>query len=243
MSYPAFQQAFAEGRGGRWLPTRRIVNLASYAGERDGLNSDDPHVREETIQKQKEHILLAHDLDCRRARVFTGRERREETLEWNKAFEHSVIGFRELGEFAEKYGVTLLVENHPKSMAVSAQQTVNLVEAIGMKNVRILYDPSNLIVYAGEMDVERDFQLQRNYIAHVHVKDQVMLEDGRCVDAVPGRGAIPWKKILSLLKGIDYNGFLTMEYQRGWKSTGWLPDPEIGLKEGLEFLNRCLMNT
>ncbi len=132
------------------------------------------------------------------------------------------------------------MENHHLTITCSAQQTVDLVKAVDRENVRILYDPSNLIVYAHDQDVAGNFKIQREFIAYVHMKDQLVLGDGSYADTVIGRGVVPWPKILQLLQDIHYKGFLAMEYQRGRQSTKRLPDPDIGLKEGLDFLKRTL---
>jgi len=217
-----------------------ISNLACYAGGEAGFTSLHPAVRRETMRQVQEHIRLAKDLDCKQVRVFPGRDTGEGIAEGERGFQLAVEAYQDLSRFAEEFDVTLLVENHPMTITVTAQQTVDLVKAVDRENVRILYDPSNLIVYAGEQDVESNFHIQKDYIAYVHMKDQLLLKDGRYADTVIGRGVIPWGKILRLLYEAGYEGFLAMEYQRGRQSTERLPDPDIGLKEGLAFLKGLL---
>ena len=217
-----------------------ISNLACYAGKEAGFTSLDPGVRRETLHQVQEHIRLARDLNCKRVRVFPGRDAGEGIAKGEQGFQLAVEAYQELGKFAEDFDVTLLVENHPMTITTTAQQTVDLVKAVDRENVRILYDPSNLIVYAGDQDVEGNFQIQRDYIAYVHMKDQLFLENGRYADTVIGRGVIPWRKILKLLHKAGYEGFLAMEYQRGKRSTERLPDPDVGMREGLVFLRNTL---
>ncbi len=173
-------------------------------------------------------------------RVFSGKDRGQGIAGGKRGFAYAVEAYQELSDFARDYGVTLLVENHPFTITCSAQQTVELVKAVDRDNVRILYDPSNLVVFARDQDVEGNFRIQQELIAYVHMKDQLVLEDGSYTDTVIGRGLIPWPQILQLLRGINYDGFLAMEYQRERKSTRFLPDPDIGLKEGLDFLTATL---
>lgn len=213
-----------------------ISNLASYTGGGAGFTAESSMVRKESIEEVKQHILLACDLNCPMVRVFSGRDEGQGVAQGERGFDYSVQAYRELSDFARDAGVALLVENHPSTITCSSRQTTDLVKAVDRENVRILYDPSNLIVYARSEDVEGDFELQKDLIGYVHMKDQLVLEDGSYADTVVGRGVIPWPKILQLLRSIHYDGFLAMEYQRGKRSTERLPDPDVGLKEGLDFL-------
>ena len=217
-----------------------ISNLACYAGGNAGITAEDASVREETIRQVKAHILLARDLDCERLRVFSGLDTGRGIAEGERGFAYAVQAVQAWSAYAEDFGVRLLVENHPSTITCTAQETVDLVQAVDRENVRILYDPSNLIVYAGDHDVAGNFELQKDYIAYVHMKDQVVSERGTYADTVIGRGVIPWTEILRWLREIEYEGFLAMEYQRGRQSTERLPDPEVGMKEGLVFLKDCL---
>lgn len=217
-----------------------ISNLACYAGGELGITAEDPAVRAVTMDEVRRHIVLASDLGSHMVRVFSGKDAGEGVAERGRAFDNAVEAYRLLSDYAGDYGVTLLVENHPFTITCTAQQTADLVRAVDRRNVRILYDPSNLIVYAGDMDVEGNFLVQKELIAYVHMKDQAVLEDGSYSDTVIGRGAVPWSTILKLLGDEGYGGFLAMEYQRGKRSTALLPDPDIGLKEGLDFLKEAL---
>ena len=218
----------------------RVSCLASYVGGNEvHLGSVDTVKREEAIDKQKQHIDLASEIDVNLVRIFCGKDVVEEK-EKEKCFALCVESLKKLAVYAKAAGITLLIENHPETLTVSAADTVKIIEAVDEENVRVLYDPSNLIVYAKDMDVEGNFTCQRNWIKHVHVKDQAIDKQGKYRNIVPGRGCIAWKKILALLNNINYQGYLTMEYQRGAASSKNLPDPEIGLKEGLRFLKELL---
>lgn len=220
-----------------------ISNLACYAGEGAGFTSLDPAVRRETVRQVKEHIRLARDLSCSRVRVFPGRDKAEGIADGKRGFEWAVKAYQELSGYAGDFGVTLLVENHPLTITITVQQTLDLVRAVDRDNVRILYDPANLWVYAGDQDVEESYRLQRERIAYVHMKDAVVLDNGTYAYTIIGRGVIPWRKILAALRAGGYDGFLAWEYTRLKKSTELLPDPDIGMKEGLAFLKHALGQT
>jgi sugar phosphate isomerase/epimerase len=217
-----------------------ISNLACYAGQAAGFTALDPGVRAETFRQVRDHLRLAGDLGCARVRVFPGRDSGPGIAGRDQGAAWALEAYQRLSAVAQEVNVTLLVENHPSTLTVTVRETLDLVKAVDRANVRILYDPSNLVVYAGDPDVEGNLRLQQPHLAYVHVKDQVLLSDGRHTDTVPGRGMIPWAKILRLLRAAGCEGFLALEYQRGKRSSEWLPDPDVGMREGLAFLKASL---
>ncbi|MFH1823848.1 MAG: sugar phosphate isomerase/epimerase family protein [Candidatus Firestonebacteria bacterium] len=206
-----------------------ISNLASYACGGDfHLGSFDEIKRRRAIDEQKRNIDLVFELGAMQIRVFCGKDIKDKE-ERKKCFDLSVNSLKELCSYAKKSNINLLVENHPSTLTVSAKDTVKIIESVNEENTGIVYDPSNLIVYDHSWNIEDDFNIQKKWIKHVHVKDQMKEEEG--YDVVVGTGIVPWCKILSLLKNIDYQGYLALEYYGGC-----LPEPEIGLKESLIFL-------
>jgi len=210
-----------------------VSNLACYVGEKESLDSPSREDRESVIEVLKEYVEFASDLGSPAIRIFCGKEVKNQN--YQDAFNHCVEGFRELGNFARRRRVTLLIENHPDTMTVSAQETVKMIEAINLPNVRIIYDPANLIVYTKDFNVEGAFEIQKSYINHVHVKDFKVSDEGEYIDTVPGEGVIPLERVISLLANVNYEGFICLEYQRG-ADFEKLPPPEVGLKQGITFL-------
>ena len=82
---------------------------------------------------------------------------------------------------------------------------------MGRPNVGILYEPSNLLVYAGRDDHQLGFELQKSFIRHVHIKDQVRKPNGEYEATVAGRGILPWGEIVGWLGRAGYDHFLSFE--------------------------------
>lgn len=191
--------------------------------------------RQAAVAALKRYVDLAADLRCPNIRVLAGHEAPE--AERPVFLPRLVESLRAIGEAASAAGVSLVIENHMDTLAITARQTVEVVEAISHPAVGILYDQPNLMVCKAE-PFEEAFALQERYIRHVHVKDFVLVH-GRKVAAVPGTGLVPWPKILPLLRRAGYGGLLTLEYEMRWFPTE-IPSPEVGFVEGARYLRGLL---
>jgi len=211
------------------------VNIACYAGEgAKGLNATDQAVRELAERNIEAHLHLASNLGFACVRTFPGGGPGSAGVvaDAQQAFDLSVGGLQRLAKLADDLGVTMLIENHPASIACSAGETVKVVEAADRPNIRILYEPSNLLVFAGEEDHQRGFELQKRWICHTHIKDKTQNSNGGYATTVPGRGILPWMDILGWLGDMDYPFFLSFE-------AAWTDDitrREEELKEGIAFM-------
>ena len=158
---------------------------------------------------------------------------------------------RELGDAAAEKGVTLVIENHFNTMAVSAKESAALIKEIDHPAVRILYDQANLTFTENE-GYEEALPLQQQYVAYMHVKDLVFKEgvafsssnvarpdesERNVYTRIVGEGVIPWPEILRAVKARGYDGWLSLEYERRWHPDD-IPDASIGMKQSLEYLRR-----
>lgn len=195
----------------------------------------DAHLRQTAVASMKRYVELAHDLRCPNIRILAGHEVSE--AERPMFLPRLAESLRSIGDTARQAGVTLVIENHMDTMAITATQTVEVVQAVNHPAVAILYDQPNLMTSNAE-PFQTAFALQKQYIKHVHVKDQVLVR-GRKLAAVLGTGAVPWPQILPLLHAMGYQEFLTLEYEMRWFPTG-IPSPEVGFVEGAKYLRGLL---
>jgi sugar phosphate isomerase/epimerase len=156
--------------------------------------------------------------------------------EWSGALDRLTSSLRQLAAVAGEYGVMLVVENHMDTMATSAVKTVSICEATACDNVRILFDPANLATLEAE-DFLQGFRLQRDWIAHVHVKDAIV-DRGSRRSVVPGEGRDPWPTLFSEIQASGYHGDFAIEYERRWLPD--LPAAEDALPQAKLFIERYL---
>ncbi len=130
--------------------------------------------------------------------VMTGSRRTEE--EWERAVE----GLRSVARRAEELGVTLCVEplNRFETYFLNTLQDASrLVREIEAPNVRIHFDTFHANIEekqpaAAVRSVAKD-------LGHVHIS-----ENDR---GIPGTGHVDWCGIMSVLREVGYNGWLTIE--------------------------------
>lgn len=131
---------------------------------------------------------------------------------------------------AHDYDVTILVENEfdPKGQEPTrtAEQTCLLLELINDPALRLTFDPCNFLI-AGEEPFPHAYELLKNFIAYVHVKDATRFNEmrhgkteqhklfishiGRFVCVPVGEGAVNFSGLLNALQRDGYDGFLTLE--------------------------------
>ena len=104
---------------------------------------------------------------------------------------------------AEHYGVTMAIEPVWNHIVYNADRALEVIRGIGSRNLRIIFDPVNLLgmenvderqrVIADAMDKLCD------HIAMVHIKD-FRREDGKLVSIAAGTGEMDYTDILRFIK-------------------------------------------
>jgi sugar phosphate isomerase/epimerase len=175
------------------------------------------------------NIDLAVDVGARYVRVYGG-EAQSDPGGW-----HRLIGsLQNLAQYAAGCKITLLLENHPGTMTVTGQATASAVREVDSANLRVLYDPANVLAHSDE-PVEKTFDLQHDLIAYVHVKDFHLRTGAKAAACLVGQGDVPWPQILRWLAEASFAGWFSLEYERKW-APDLLPDAEQGLPACREFL-------
>lgn len=217
------------------------------------LNSLDEATYRAQLDLLKRAVEVAAELGAPGLRVYGGKEVPE--ADWQPHFDRLVAGLRIGGETARQAGVKLAVENHQTTMTVSAKATMEVVRAVNLPNVGVLYDQANLSHMHRE-DFAESLELQRGHIVHAHVKDFVkkpgrdrsagggvafMPAEGRSIiTAVLGEGIMPWRQIIPALRATGYDGWLSLELEKRWYPDE-LPSEEEAFRRSAAFLKTLLV--
>ncbi len=106
-------------------------------------------------------------------------------------------------ECAEHYGVSVAIEPVWNHIVYDADRALQVIRAIGSRNLRIILDPVNLL-HPGNAD-SRDYVIKDafdklcDHIAMVHIKDFVRTESG-LTSVAAGCGEMDYSGILGCLK-------------------------------------------
>jgi sugar phosphate isomerase/epimerase len=222
---------YTEARAVRQAARERGLCLGSLVAYPKGTNARPEGERAAAVAELKCIIELAEILDCPQVRVFAGEE--VPAAAWLEALPALVASLQELADFAHPRGITLNIENHMETMALSAEQTLRIVTDVARPNVGIVYDQANL-TFLGAEACASALAVQEVALNHVHVKD-IIIASGQRKPALPGAGIIAWPDIIAALDKLEYRGFYALEYEKRWFPAD-LPAPEIGLRLWRDYL-------
>ncbi len=106
-------------------------------------------------------------------------------------------------EAAEKWGVTIAVEPVWNHIVYNPDRVLQVIKGIGSRNLRVIFDPVNLLCMENADDREAVFadamDKLGDHIAMVHIKDFVR-RDGKLVSVAAGTGEMDYTSILRFLK-------------------------------------------
>lgn len=197
----------------------KVVGLGASAR----LHFADAKLRNENLDEARRFIDLAQQLKCPYVRVFPNNlpkdQDREETIKL------IISGLKELGEYARKKKVTVLLESHGE--VVGKDLLLRIMQESEHPNVGLIWDIFNMWSVTKEAPVDV-YNTLGKYIQHVHVKDAVREGDKwRYVQV--GQGQAPLKEALSSLVKGGYKGYYAFEWEKKWHPT--IPEPEVVIPE------------
>lgn len=166
----------------------------------------DPAERAEMVEAVRETIAATAPLGKPPLIVASGFK--VEGMSEDEHFANAVAALKEATALAEAAGVTLLLEPLNTRLfsamyLVSTTLGLDLVEAVGSPNLRLLYDVWHSAVM-GE-DIAEVLKGRIHLVAHVQVAD---MDDRN----EPGTGAVDWSHIMGTLETLGYQGSIGMEY-------------------------------
>lgn len=148
-------------------------------------------------------------------------------------FDRTIRNLRRIMPVAEENRVHLALENH-FGITASGEDVVRIIEGVASPWLGANYDPANFVP-AGVDPREAGRQLAP-YIRHCHLKDAVYVGSTHYSGYAyleAGAGIVDYPRVIELLRDIDYQGFLSLEYES-------IFDPVRGTREGLANLRRLM---
>jgi sugar phosphate isomerase/epimerase len=129
--------------------------------------------------------------------------RMDENTHTEAALNTFIYGLAPVVECAEHYGVTVAIEPVWKHIVYNPDRAVQVINAIGSQNLRIIFDPVNLL-YPGNIDhkeqvIDEAIDKLGERIAVVHLKDFVPHGDN-LKSIAAGTGEMDYTSILRFMK-------------------------------------------
>lgn len=197
----------------------KICNL----GASTALHYVDPVKREKNMAEARQFIDLAQQLACPYVRVFPNDlpkdQDREQTMDLISE------GLLELGHYAQKANVTVLLESHGE--VIRKDVLLRILKQADHPNVGMIWDIFNMWSITKEPPREV-YQALKKYIRHTHIKDGKMV-DGKPQYTFLGKGEAPLREAIDVLKADNYSGYYSFEWEKMWHPD--LPEPELAFAD------------
>jgi len=227
-----------------------LVGLAGYSDFTAGI--DKPGIPHTEIQAAYigQVAELAADLGTNLLRIFTGYER--PGIPYERQYAAVVEGLQLAAREAQKYGVTLAVQNH-HDIALHHEAMNWLMKEVNMPNVKVGWDAwaPNLQGLSKE-EIKASIYKLKPYIALTIAADYVEMpryrydnhltnyfQEGTVMRATQmGKGIIDYDTFFSTLKEIGYQGYLVYEMCEVLEGGGSIQNLDFTAKEFLRYVER-----
>ncbi len=119
-----------------------------------------------------------------------------------------------------------IIETHFGTIAPSASLAYRLVEHFEPSRIGVNYDPANLII-EGREAWQMGLELLGPYLDFVHAKNIAWVRENgqwRWVFASMAEGQVSWGEIVSALRAVKYDGYISFEnfFEVPMKTTGFV---------------------
>jgi sugar phosphate isomerase/epimerase len=219
----------------------RVCGLASSVR----FDSPESAEREAQFRKGVGYLHLAAELGAAFVRVFGDVLPSPESGERDSAIATIAEGLDRLGEAATSIGVDVLIETHGDFMHSDLLRQV--LDRVTSPRVGVVWDTHHPWRFHGE-PVAETFARLAPWIRHTHWKDSVPMIERRLTEAeiaaeeqarrlmaghhaanyvLFGEGEFPTHECLELLRGAEYDGWLSYEWEKAWHPE--IAPPEVAL--------------
>ena len=227
-----------------------LVGLAGYSDFTAGM--DKPGIPHTEIQAAYIGQLaeLASDLGTKMIRIFTGYER--PGIPYDRQYAMVVEGITLAGKEAQKYGVTLVVQNH-HDIAIHHDAMYWLLKEINLPNVMAGWDAwSPTLEGLSKEEIRNSVLKMKPFLANTILADYVPLPRYQYEHALTnyrsekpvmrataiGEGIIDYELFIGALKEIGYQGYLVYEMCEVLEGGGSIENLDATARKFLEYVRR-----
>ncbi len=196
---------------------RVSAQCAGYQGEsyadmeavRRTVGLVNPATRERRVEETQRFADFAAEMEVRILTSHIGVIPEDRTQGTYKSL---VETMGSIADYCASNGVTFAMETGQET----AELMVEFMKDVDNPNLRINFDPANMILY-NSGDPIKALETLKPYVVHVHVKDGLPpKEDGKLGTEVPlGEGKVGIEAYVAKLKEIGYQGPLIIEREGG----------------------------
>lgn len=195
-----------------------------------GVRLNETFQIESHLADARKYIDLAQQMQVPYVRVIGDSGPEATPIPFDQVADH----LRQVAEYASDKPVTILIENN--GALAKSETLLELLEKVNAPNVAVLWDINHPVRNYGET-AEHTFKMLGDKVRFVHVKDSV-LEDGKLEYRMPGDGDLPIREVVSLLRGANWDGYLSLEWVKRWCLS--LAEPGIVFPRYINYMRKLL---
>jgi deoxyribonuclease-4 len=180
------------------------------------IASPNPGILQESVRQIQETVRLAHDLEVHLLVLIPGRRHILVPQPFDGTWLIAKAAIEQCVEEAERYGVTIGLENAPSLFLERSEQLCSMVQEVGSDNLRVVLDVANTAVGESPTDALDTVQ---DYLVHVHISDRA---DASWAHLTVGQGLLDFDEIFAKLEQIGFKGASIIE-------TTSMSDPDGGV--------------
>lgn len=183
--------------------------------------------REMNIENLIRYCELAKEMNAPIVRSFIGSVPTE--INESEYMNYIPDALYRVGEKIESLGVDVVIETH--DYFSTGKAVSDIIKRTNSKNIKALWDV--WYPYRSGESPKETLEYLKDYLRHMHIKDARRIGDDWQL-VLPGEGDIPLREIVGLLKKIDYQGYLSFEWEKMWHPE--IPEPEIAFPRYIEYM-------
>src|SRR6185369_11079480 len=183
------------------------------------FHSPDANERANQVGIAMAHAELAARLGAPLIRVFPDKiqpgANRDETRDWIAECLHA-IAERMPGD------VDVALETHGDFARADA--AAEIVKLADHPKVKLIWDVANSVA-AGDT-IEQAGRVVQPYLAHIHLRDAKPITGSEhWLPVLAGQGRVSFAKALAVIKELNYDGYLSFEWEKYWRPE--IEEPEV----------------
>ena len=168
--------------------------------------------RQERLKKMKRAVLITSLLDCKHLVIHPIMPYGTEDLDSGEAestWALNVSFFTALVEYAERYDVTICIENMPMPAfsIATPEKVLELVKTINKDLCKVCLDTGHVAVFP-ELSVGNEVRRLGDHLKVMHIHDNMGDHDAHLY---PSKGIIDWGDFIKAVNEIGYTGVLSLE--------------------------------